>query len=313
MLVVAGVAPELDYLSFFGGAGAFLRWDRAALHSIVGAGAVACVTAAAFWAADRRRARDGAVASPLRFAPALVVAGIGATANVVLDLASGTGVQLLWPFYIHKYAWNLLANLDPWILILLIGGLLLPQLFRLVSEEIGDRKKRVRGRRAAIVVLSAMVAYIGARAVLHGTAVDILLSRDYHGREPLSAGAFPSSTSLFDWRGVAVTEDTVEEARVPVGPGAEFDAERTSTRYKPEDSVALRVGERSDATQMYLQYARFPLANITQLEDGHRIEIHDVQFPSGDLSRANTFVRVDVDSRLRVVREEILFAASPNP
>jgi membrane-bound metal-dependent hydrolase YbcI (DUF457 family) len=313
ILLVAGLAPELDYASYFGGPAAFLRFDRSLLHSILGAAAVACATAAAFWATVRRSSRSAPSSPPLRFAPALLVAGIGVAGNVVLDLASGTGVQLLWPFRIHKYAWNLLANLDPWILILLLAGLLLPELLRLVSEEIGERKKRARGRTAAILVLALTVGYVGVRAVLHRQAIDLLMSRDYHGRAPLSAGAFPSSTSLFEWRGVVVTEDTLEEARVPLGPGAEFDAERTLTHYKPVDSAALRAGEGADATQMYLKYARFPSARVSRLEDGYRIEVRDLQFPPDDRSPANTFARVDVDSRLHIVRQQILFVASPNP
>jgi membrane-bound metal-dependent hydrolase YbcI (DUF457 family) len=313
ILLVAGVAPELDYASYFGGAGAFLRLDRSVLHSIAGGAVAACATAGAFWAVHNRSSRDTAARSPLRFSAALLVAVIGVTGNVLLDLASGTGVQLLWPFHIHKYAWNLLANLDPWILILLLAGLLLPELLRLVSEEIGERQKRVRGRTAAILVLSAIAAYVGARAVLHREAMDLLTSRDYHGQSPLSAAAFPSSTSPVEWRGVVATRDTIEEAHVPLGPGAEFDAERTATHYKPEDSTALDVGERAEATEMYLEYARFPLARVSRLEDGYRIEVHDLQFPLEDRNPANTFARVDVDSRLHVVQQQILFVSSPNP
>ena len=313
ILLVAGLAPELDYASYFGGPAAFLRLDRSLLHSVPGAAAVACATAAGFWAADRRTNRGAASGPRLGFLPALLVAATGALGNILLDLSSGTGVQLLWPLHIHRYAWNLLTNLDPWILILLLAGLLLPELLRLVSEEIGERRKRARGRTAAILVLALVVGYVGARAVLHSQAADLLMSRDYHGRAPLSAGAFPSSTSPLEWRGVVATEDTIEEARIPLGPGTEFDAERTLTHYKPPDSSALEAGERADATEMYLKYARFPLARMSQLEDGYRVEVRDLQFPPEDRNPANTFVRVDVDSRLRIVRQQILFVASPNP
>jgi hypothetical protein len=139
------------------------------------------------------------------------------------------------------------------------------------------------------------------------------MSSDYNKLAPLSAGAFPSSTSLFDWRGVVVTDNTIEEADVPLAPGAKFDPERSLAQYKPQDSPALAAGQAARATRLYLTYARFPLATVGQLEDGYRFEVHDLQFAAGDMNPENTFVRVDLNSRLQVVREQILFAASPEP
>ena len=317
IILAAGLAPDLDYASYFGGPGAFLRWHRCALHSLVGGAAAACVAAGAFCILDSRRRRNVAGAEGaepgLRFVAALAAAGIGAAGHIVLDLASGTGVQLLWPFRERRYAWNLVANLDPWILILLAAGLLIPQLLRMVSEEIGERKKQVRGRTAAITVLAILAAYLGARAVLHSNAFDLLLSRDYQGRAPLSGGAFPSSTSPLEWRGVVVTDNTLEEIEVPLGATKPFDADRSVTHYKPEDSGALRAGQAAAATQVYLNYARFPLASVVRREDGYRFELHDLQFAPGDLNPENIFVRVDLDSGMRVVRQEFFFSASPNP
>jgi membrane-bound metal-dependent hydrolase YbcI (DUF457 family) len=314
IILAAGLAPDLDYASYLGGAGAFLRFHRGALHSLAGAALLVGLTAGAFCLMDRSQRRSHvANGQRLRFFPALITGAVGAAGHIVLDLASGTGVQLFWPFHTRQYAWNVVANLDPWILIALAGALLLPQLLRMVSEEIGESKKLVRGRAAAIAVLAVLAAYLGARAAFHGHAVDLLLARDYRGRAALSAGAFPSSTSPFEWRGVVATEDTVEEISVPLGPGREFDAERGLTHYKPEDSPALRAGQGAAATQTYLEYARFPLASITRLEDGYRFELHDLQFAFGDLAAENIFVRVDLDSGLHMVRQEFLFAASPNP
>jgi membrane-bound metal-dependent hydrolase YbcI (DUF457 family) len=318
MMVTAGIAADLDYASYFGGAGAFLRLHRAALHSLPGAVVIACATAGAFCALDRKGARksaaDGTAATaPLSFVAAAIVSAIGAAGHILLDLASGTGVQLFWPSHVRLYAWNIVQNLDPWILIALIGGLLLPQLFRLVSEEIGDRKKRVRGRAAAIITLALVAAYLGGRAMLHSDAVDLVLSREYRGQAPLAAGAFPSSSSPFDWRGVVVTDNTVEEIDVGVEAGARFDPDRSLAHYKPDDSPALRAGQQADATQAFLRYARFPLAHVERLEDGYRFELHDLQFESGDMGPENIFVRVDLDSSLHVIAQEFLFASHPNP
>jgi membrane-bound metal-dependent hydrolase YbcI (DUF457 family) len=315
IILTAGLAPDLDYAGYFGGAGAFLRFHRSVLHSLPGALAVACASAGAFWwLARARHLRHSEVASPaFRFAPALLAGAIGVAAHILLDVASGTGVQLFWPFDVHRYAWNIEANLDPWALILLAIGLLVPPLLSMVGEEIGERRKQPRGRVAAMVVLAVFASYLGTRAALHSQVLDLLMAQEYRGQAALSAGAFPSSTSLLDWRGVVVTDNTIEEANVPLSPGKEFDAERGLTHYKPEDSPALEAGERAVATDVYLKYARFPLASVAHREDGYRFELRDMQFPSGDDSPENIFVRVDLDSALHVTSQQFLFAASPNP
>jgi inner membrane protein len=317
MLVVSGIAPDLDYASYVGGASAFMRFHRTALHSVAGSALMACAIAGAFCALDKRlpqnnRARARASA-PLAFGPALAVCAVGAASHTLLDLVSGIGVQLLWPFRTHWSARNLANNFDLWILLVLVAGLLLPLLFRLISEEVGERKKGPGGSRAAVVTLLLLTAYLGARAYLHSQAIDLLLSREYHGRIPLEAGAFPESSTPFNWRGLVVTDDTIEEVGVPLGSGGEFSPERSLTHYKPQDSPALDVGEKTAAAARFLKYAQFPLASVQRLEAGYRVEVSDLRFASGDTEPANIFVRVDLDSELQVRHEAYLFASSPNP
>jgi inner membrane protein len=316
MIVVSGTAADLDYASYLDGPGAFLRIHRTALHSLPGSVFLACALAAAFVAIDKNFARkqpQGEPAVPLRFGPALATCTVGIAGHILLDLASGRGVELLWPFHTHWYEWDLATNLDPWILILLIGGLLLPHLFHMVSEEIGERKKASRGKRGAVITLLLLIAYLGVRAGLHIQAVNLLLSREYRGRVPLSAGAFPSSSSPFRWRGVAVTDTTIEEVDVPLGTGPEFDPDRSLAHFKPEDSPALNAGEHTPIVETFLRQARFPIASIDRLEDGYRLQVRDLRFAHDDMSSENIFARVELNSSLEVTREEFRFASSANP
>ncbi len=316
IMVIAGVAPDLDYLSYFGGPSAFLKFHRAVLHCVIGGLFVAVVTATVFWAIAKRRMPDdlrAATKPPMRFWAALIAAAVAVAAHDLLDVASGVGVGLLWPFRTQRYAWYLLTNIDIWILIVLSAGLLIPELLRLISEEIGERRKRVRGRFAAILALAVVTAYVAARAGLHSRAINLILSSDYQHRTPLSAAAFPVNSAPFEWRGVAATDTTLETMQISVGPGGQFDPDRSHTIYKPQDSPALEAAEAAADTQFYLKYARFPLASIGQLEDGYRFEVHDLQFAPGDLGPENTFVRIDLNSRLQIVRQNIFFAASPAP
>ena len=312
MLVVAGVAPDLDYASVLGGAGAFLRLDRGLLHSLPSAAVLSCAIAAAFQFLDRKRPPKNP-AERLRLGPAAVTCAIGLAGHLLLDLCTGTGVQLLWPFRARWFAAEIAPNFDPWLLILLVAGILLPGLLRLVSEEIGDRKKASGPERGAVVTLALLAMFLGGRAALHSRAVDLLVSREYHGRAALQAGAFPNSSSPFDWRGVVATDNSIEELEVSLAPGSEFDPERSLTRYKPEDSPALEAGEHTAPAKQFLAYARFPLASVTRHEDDYRFELHDLRFSSSDKSAANIYLRIDLDSTLKIQKEEFRFASSGNP
>jgi membrane-bound metal-dependent hydrolase YbcI (DUF457 family) len=317
MLVVSGIAPDLDYASYFGGAAAFMRLHRSALHSIAGSAVMACAVAGAFCVLDRKIPQKKKLYSqtiaPLRFGAALAVCAVGAAGHTLLDLASGAGVQLLWPFRAHRTGWDLIGDLDLWTLLLLVLGLLLPLLIGLVNEEVGAGKKGPGGQRAAIVTLALLAAYFGWRANLHSRAVDLLLSREYHGRIALNAAAFPASSSPFSWRGVVETDNTLEEVDVPLGPGDQFDSDRSVSRYKPKDTPPLAAAERSASAQKFLTYAKVPFARVEPLEAGFRVELHDLRFPDGDDEPANVFVRVDFNSTLQLTHQGFFFASNPNP
>jgi membrane-bound metal-dependent hydrolase YbcI (DUF457 family) len=312
MIVVAGLAPDLDYASYFLGPRGLLYLHRALLHSFLGFLTLAAAIAAAFCYLDRRRPPKAGTA-PLRFRNAFAACVAGAGIHVAFDLCNPDGVQLFWPFQTGWPSWDLVANVDSWIIGILAAGIVLPHLFRLVNEEIGDRRKGPGARRAAIAVVLLTIGYLGYRATLHGRAVDLLLSREYHGRVALSAGAFPESSSPFQWRGLVATDNTIEEVEVPVGPGREFSSEQSLTRYKPQEAPVLELGEKTAVTAEFLKYARFPLASVRRLEAGYRFEVHDLRFAPDDSGPTNVFVRVDFGSDLQVKSESFLFASSPNP
>ncbi|MHB8754340.1 MAG: metal-dependent hydrolase [Candidatus Acidiferrales bacterium] len=302
ILVVAGVAPDLDWLSYFGGAHAYFRFHYALLHSIAGAAILALVIAAIFWLVGRRNAT-----APLRFSRVLLLCAIGVAVHILFDVATADGVQLLWPFRMRWFSWDVLPNIDPWILGVLLAGLLVPSLFHLVSEEIGARKRKQKVSKGAIAALVLVAFYIGARVELHSTAIELLLTHDYHGATPMVAGAFPDSASPLFWRGVVDTPNTIEEVVVPVG-GDVFDANSSLTHHKPANSPALDAARSAPLAKQFLRYARFPLADLENLADGYRVTLRDLRFPD-DADTPNDMVAViDLDSHFAVRGETIEFA-----
>ena len=310
VLVVAGVAPDLDYVSYLGGAGSFLRYDRTLLHSLPSSFVLAIALALAFYFLALHRDKKTHSRFPtLTFGMAFLVCAIGIAAHLLLDVVSGVGVRLLWPFRVRWFAFDLLRDFDIWILMFLVAGLLLPMLIGLVSEEIGERKKRTSGGGSAVVALALVLAYVGARGALHSRAVDLLESHDYHGRVALAAGAFPESTSPLEWRGVVSTDNTIEEIGVPFGVGRELDPEHSATQYKPDDSPMLEAGEQTAAAQRFLKYARFPLASVVRTGSGYQFELRDARFATEDTSPWNILVRARIGEDMRILEQGFLFAS----
>jgi membrane-bound metal-dependent hydrolase YbcI (DUF457 family) len=314
MLVVAGVIPDLDYASYLGGANLFLRYDRALLHSVLSSFVLAIALAAAFYFFTLHRNKktsglEDLAAPKLTLGAAFLVCAIGIAAHLLLDLVSGVGVRLLWPFRARWLAFELLRDFDIWILMFLVVGLLFPMLIGLVSEEIGERKKRTSGGGSAIAALALILLYVGARGILHGRAVDLLESHDYHGRVALAVGAFPESTSPMEWRGVVSTDNTIEELGVPFGLGREFDPEHSLTQYKPDDSAVLEAGQQTATAQRFLKYARFPIASVVRTGNKYQFDLRDARFAGDDDSPWNILVRVRIGEDMRVLGQGFLFAS----
>jgi inner membrane protein len=307
LLLASGLAADLDELSLLGGARAYFNCHRRVTHSLPATALVVLAIAGVFW----WRGRRGATA-PIQFKRAVIVTAIGASTHLALDLADSYGIQLLWPFRPHWYAWDLLHRIDPWILIALLLGLLLPGLFRMVSEEIGGRPSERGIRGGARLSLAAIVLDCGARWVLHLRALELLNAHLYHQARPLTVGAFPSPASPLTWHGMVETENTFEEVELSLAPGSYFDPDRSRTHFKPESSSVLEAARRTPAVENFLQFARFPKAAINRLPEGFRVELRDLRFAAEASAWHSVFAVVELDSQARVTREEFRFAP-PKP
>lgn len=309
ILIIAGTAADLDLLSYFGGASAYFHYHFAVLHSILGSTILAVIVALAFYLFSRRSQAHPSRA-PLRFVPVLLLCLIGAAVHVLFDCLGADGVQLFWPFRTRWFALDLLPQVDPWILAALVIGIVLPALFRLVSEEIGERRKKRFVSKGAVAALLVVVLYTGVRGVLHRHAIKTLMSYDYHGAVPLSAGAFPDSASPFLWRGVVETANTIEQIDVALNSGEEFRAGSSLTTYKPSGSAALSAARRALLADQFLRYARFPLAETQTIPAGTLVTLRDLRFPPDSDSPGNVCAVIELDGQLNVRSEEIDYASA---
>lgn len=302
MLLVSGLIADVDWVTRLAGAATFLRGHRTVTHSLVGTMALIGAVAAASWFTGRKRPKFA-----VGFFPALAICAIGAGAHLLLDLLNGYGVKLLWPFSPKWYAWDLAYPVDSWILFFLLVGLFIPELFRLVLEEIGSKPKRHGRQRGAIFGLVCVALIIAGRGLLHQRAIALLDSRDYRGQTPLVAAAFPRPSNPLLWSGGVETDNAVFNLEVPLGPGREFDPELADVHFKPQSSVTLQNAVASPAAIEFLSFARFPLASVQPEGDGFRVRLRDMRFASELAGRRGVIAVIDLNAQSLVIGEHLEF------
>ncbi|MGO9639993.1 MAG: metal-dependent hydrolase [Candidatus Acidiferrales bacterium] len=301
MIVTASLAAELDWLSVFAGPRVFLAAHRTAADSLLGAVVIAAIVAAVFIRVGKRFSR------PIRFLPAFLACLAGASLHLLLDLTNSYGVKLLWPLSGKWFALDLASPFDPWIVLILLAGLLLPALFRLITEEIGAKAKRRTFDRGAAVALALVGIYFAGRFVLQERATAQLESRLYRGEAPIQVAAFPQSMSPLFWTGVVETDDTLDELEISLSPGGNFDPESARIFYKPEPSEALEMARRTDTAIAFLEFARFPLARVERDADGYLVVMRDLRFDREEGEQNGIVAVIAVNDKNEVTHEELRF------
>ena len=184
-IVFAGVIADLDSFSASFGPLAYLRWHRTATHSLL----FAMVLAFAAFLFSKTR-RDSETLIPWKgfsWVPILTAAAL----HLLMDVLQPDAIVPLWPFSPKRISLDIVPAIDPWLLMILAAAILLPELVHLVSDEIGSRAKRPRGRNGAIAGLAFALIYFGLRAVFHGNVTGTLEARTIAGALPHSQTPSP--------------------------------------------------------------------------------------------------------------------------
>jgi membrane-bound metal-dependent hydrolase YbcI (DUF457 family) len=318
VILISGVAADLDWLSFLFGPSTFLAWHRTYTHSLFGSIFLATLIAALplvvilVMLMAKRSAGisadigEGGYTTEQKRVPILrahyemlIVLFLSSICSALLHLAmdacQSEGVTLLWPFRRSRFALDWLPEFDFWILAILLGAILVPELFLLVSSEIGARTKRPHGRNGAIAGFVLLLLYAGARESLHASAVGTLRATAYAGESPHRVAAFPDSASLFTWHGVVETQSALHLLDVSALPGAYFSPDSGVTVHKPEDSRVLEAAQKTLAAREFLAVARFPKATIERETTGYSVEIRDLRYAALRQTAGAVEVNVNLD------------------
>jgi inner membrane protein len=318
VIVVAGTIANVDVFSLLLGPNAFLEWHRTYVHSIVVSLIVSAALATAYILASSRRggrveektparvpALPKAGGSPVAFFAAVFLAGL---LHLALDAIQSDGTMIFWPLSRQRVALDWLPHIDPWIIAILITALFLPELTRLVSDEIGAKSKGPRGRVGAIIGLIFVAMYVGLRADLHCDAVAILQNRSYGGAAPRRVSAYPEAVSLVTWRGMVETDGALRQPLVDVSQSARFDPDNGVTLFKPEPSPILDQAQQSAAARKFLAVARFPRAEVEKTPDGYEVELRDLRYAAIGEANRKIRARIALDESGKVLSDELVWA-----
>ena len=152
---LAAEAPDLDVLTRFKGSIEAFTHHRGITHTFVGVPFIAALTIAFVWiihriqmrspekaAARVERLRRRGYPTRVRWGFLYLCALIAGFSHILLDYTNNYGVRPFEPFWYRWYSWDIVAIFEPLFYVVLIGGLVLPSLFRLVNEEIGAKDPR---------------------------------------------------------------------------------------------------------------------------------------------------------------------------
>jgi membrane-bound metal-dependent hydrolase YbcI (DUF457 family) len=306
--IPAGLVADTDALSAMLGPTTYLAWHRTYTHSLL-----ASFIFAAIFAVLYRMGASSDFLRRLSVGAVFVAVLLAQWLHLAMDALQWQGVEMFWPLNHAQIAADWLPTIDPWIVAILIAAIVLPELFHLVSSEIGAKDKKPRGFAAAIAGLAIVFLYIGLRAGLHANAIAQLQNRTYAGESPKQVAAFPESASLFAWRCVVETETALHELTVRVESRRSLTLDTGLNLFKPEPGPLLQAAQATESARRFLLFARLPKATVQKMDSGSEVQIHDLRYAAaGELNRELAAV-IDFDPSGKVISQEIVWANRETP
>jgi len=315
-LVLAAETSDLDVFYGIHGRVAALQHHRGWTHSFVAVPVMAGLAVLVVWAWNRLFRKPRLDPNPpVRWGVLYAIALLGPLSHILLDYTTAYGIRMFEPFSYRWYEWDIVSIIEPFMLGVLILGLVLPYLFGLINEEIGARQPQFRGRVGAIAALAAVVLMWGVRDFYHRRAVFALDTRIYQGQDPVRVSAYPYALNSFVWHGVVETRDFYQTLLVDSRRGEVDPQDRARTYYKPEETPALEAAKNSHLGRVYLDWAQYPLLITEPLEErdvAYRVRFIDLRYlyPGRQTPLGGA---VDLNKSLQVVGQRFGRRQQPAP
>ena len=303
-MTLAAEAPDLDVFWGLKGPVYGFAHHRGFTHSFVGLVFTSALVTGFMYLAWLLRGRKTNIPDlPPRWGMLFFFAYIAGLSHIFLDFTNNYGVRPFWPFWEKWYSWGVAFIVEPPILLLLVGSLVLPLLSRRSKSALP------RGRALAVLALICIVALWLFRS--HG-ATEIarkLRYEKYNAEAPLRVSAYPYWTRV-SRRWIALRWSAVIETQTflvisDVNPStAQLNPVETAILQKPTETPAILAARRSYLGRVYLDWAGYPL--VTEEREGPDTVVHfqDLRFGYRQMpGRSFLTASVTLDRNSRVIGE----------
>ena len=209
-MAVAAEFPDIDTLWSIGGPVVGFEHHRGITHTFLGIPFEAALIVAAIYGIHRwrqaRAARQQPSASPNRIDRPLTAAPVrwgllylftllALLSHLLLDFTNNYGIRPFFPFNPHWYAASIVFIFDPLIFALLLGALVVPAIFRLVSSEVASgsaaRRQPFAARGWAIAALLGIVGLWSFREIQHDHAIQLVMAQSIEAPQAVQQPAMP--------------------------------------------------------------------------------------------------------------------------
>ncbi|GAA3748281.1 metal-dependent hydrolase [Terriglobus aquaticus] len=260
--VIAAELPDADYVYRLGGPVTYFQHHRGWTHAFWSLPLQAAFVVALMYGwrfARRRWKRRRSHDDPPPFRPVLLgcMALLAQLSHILLDWTNNYGVRPFAPWNPRWYAGELVFIVEPVLLLVLGGALLLPFIFSVTDAEIGIRRTRYSGQWIAAIALVVMVALWGWRWQQHDTAIHIAEQQEYAGGRVLRVSANPYPVNGYRWHMVVETPNNFQTGAVDTrNLVMEMDQQPTP---KPATTLSTLAAKHSLLGRAYLDWSRFPV------------------------------------------------------
>lgn len=264
--IAASLAPDLDVVTRFFSANAYLVNHRVMAHSIFAA--IALVLLVGFIFSHIKKQGPSSKYYAIAFA--------GVFSHLALDIMTANGVMLLYPLSNTMFSFHLLSIVDIILLIILASGII-------VMEFVPQKKVKAAG-----IVMIMITLFLVAKLSMHEYVSYKVSSMEEFSDSYVTPHVFDP----FEWR-VIVDKDTsymVADYNLFSGMSSAIELVKPSNK---EITASLD----SAVVDSFMRVARFPFANV----DGGSVKWFDLKHSSdGELGYTVTIL---VDENMKIIKE----------
>jgi hypothetical protein len=166
---------------------------------------------------------------------------------------------------------------DAWVWGTLLLAVLIPTLLIWIHREIGARSDPRQS--FAILGLLALGGFLGAKAVIHSRAVEMIDAHLYGGSPALRVAVFPTPWNPFVWQGFVETEEYYLVS--PLDVRRSYDPSAGERIFKPSHHQAVDAAWESETGRQFGRFARYGFAIVDELPESYSVRLSDFRFRHG--------------------------------